>query len=106
MVSHLNYENAFDEYQNAKNDYTLNEKKYDLRIKYRDILEQKYDKATNAFDKRQTWLFISGGIWLYNILDAIILFPSYDKGISDRSIPRITANFQNDGLGLKLSVPF
>jgi len=106
LVSHRDYENAFNEYKNSINDYKENKWDSDVRDQYWEALVLKHKKAGDAFDKRQTWLYITGGLWIYNFLDSIFFFPSFDKGIFNRSLPGISANFQNDKLGLTLTVPF
>jgi hypothetical protein len=106
LIAHQDYNKAYDQYQNAWDDYKANEKYSDLRSEKRDILEAKYNKAEDAFNKRQTWLYISTGLWLYNFLDSIFFFPSFDNEIFNRSLPGISANLKNDTVGLMLTYPF
>jgi len=106
LVSHQNYEKAFDDYQNAIDNYKQNKKYSAERDQYWNIVVRRHQKASDAFNKRQTWLYISGGLWLYNLLDAVLFFPSYDKGIFSRTLPGISANFQNDTVGLTYTLPF
>ncbi|MFX0140388.1 MAG: DUF5683 domain-containing protein, partial [Candidatus Hodarchaeota archaeon] len=77
LISHLDYNKAYKEYQDALDDYKADEKFSDLRVQKWEIVQFQYKKTANAFDKRETWLYISGGLWIYNFLDSIILFPSF-----------------------------
>ena len=105
LLAHNDYNNAYKEYQNAWDDLT-NEKSYELYIEKKDIYEAKYKKAENAFNKRETWLYISAGLWLYNFFDSIIFFPSFDNEIFNRSLPGISVNFQNQTVGLSMTYSF
>lgn len=106
LVSHKDYENAVHDYKNAMNDYNKNKWNSELRDQYWDTVVHTHKAAEDAFDKRETWLYITGGLWIYNFLDSIFFFPSFDKGIFDRKLPGISANFHNDKMGLTLTVPF
>jgi hypothetical protein len=103
--THRKYEKALKDYHNALKDYE-NLKEYELHDTYYAILVDRHTKAEDVFEKRQTWLFISGGLWIYNFLDSIFFFPSFEKGIFDKSVPGISANFQNDNIGLTLTFSF
>lgn len=108
LLAHNDYNNAYNEYEKAMKDYNDNEnqKFSDLRENYWNLVVEKHNKATNAFDKRQTWLYVTGGLWIYNFLDAIFFFPSFDNGIFNRSLPGISVNFQNQTVGLSVTYPF
>ncbi len=106
LVAHNDYNNAYDKYKNALSDYEENKKFSALRDDYWDVVVARHKEASNAFDKRQTWLYISGGLWIYNFLDSILFFPSFDNEIFNRSLPGISVNFQNDTVGLNLSFQF
>ena len=102
---HRKYEKALKDYNSALTDYE-NLKEHDLHDTYYATLVDRHTKADDAFEKRQTWLFITGGLWIYNFLDSIFFFPSFEKEIFNRSLPGISANFQNDNIGLTLSFSF
>lgn len=105
LVSHLEYDKSLNDYEDALEDYE-NEKRADLKFEKYDVAKDKYEKAEDAFRKRETWLYITGGLWLYNFLDSIIFFPSYDREIFDKTIPGISANFHDGSVALTLKVPF
>ena len=105
LLAHNDYNNAYKEYQDAWDDL-INEKSYDLYKEKKDVYEAKYKKAENAFNKRQTWLYITGGIWLYNFLDSILFFPSFDNEVFNRSLPGISVSFQNQTVGLSMTYSF
>lgn len=106
FVAHNDYNNAFKKYENALSEYEENKKFSGQRDDYWDIVVARHKKASNAFDKRQTWLYITGGLWIYNFLDSILFFPSFDNEIFNRSLPGVSVNFHNDAVGLNLSFQF
>lgn len=106
FISHNDYEKAYDEYKSALSDYEQYKKISGLRDQYWDIVVRKHKSANDAFDERQVWLYITGGLWLYNFLDSIFFFPSFDRGVFNKTMPGISANFQNNTFGLTLKVPF
>jgi hypothetical protein len=106
LMAHLDYNKSYDRYKTAWDDYKANEKYAELRTQKWEILEAKYNKADDAFNKRETWLYISGGLWLYNFLDALIFFPAFENEIFNRSLPGVSANFQHDSVGLTLTFAF
>lgn len=105
LNSHLKYNESFNNYKDALNDYE-NEKNEALKFEKYEAVKAKYDKANRAFDKRNTWLYITGGLWLYNFLDSILFFPSFDREIFDKTLPGISASFQDSSVALTLTIPF
>jgi len=105
LISHLDYEKAQNNYKDALADFE-SENFYGQKIEKWEVAKEKYDKANNAFNKRRTWLYITGGIWLYNFFDSIIFFPSYDREIFDKTIPGISANFHEGSVAVTLTVLF
>jgi tetratricopeptide (TPR) repeat protein len=103
---HRDYEKAIKDYNKALDIYEENIKNSQLREKYYTIALDKYHKADDAFEKRQTWLAVFGGVWLFNFLDSIFFFPSFDRDIFKNSIPLITTNVNNDSYSLTLTMPF
>jgi len=106
LMAHLDYDKAFDDYQSALDDYLTNNQNYEVAIQKWQIVESRYRRAEKAFNKRKNWLAISGGLWLYNFLDSIFFFPSFDKKFFHRSLPGISVNIRHDSVGLGLTVPF
>ncbi|MFW9830107.1 MAG: DUF5683 domain-containing protein, partial [Candidatus Thorarchaeota archaeon] len=74
LVSHMDYDNAFKEYKNSIKDYEENKWNSEVRDQYWNAVVDTHEKAGDAFDKRQTWLYITGGLWIYNFLDLILFF--------------------------------
>lgn len=106
LLAHNDYSKAWDQYENAFNDYEENKKFFDKREQYWTVVENKYKKVEDAFNNREKWLYIMGGIWLYNFLDAIIFFPSFDEGLMNNSVPLISANINNESIMLNLTMTF
>jgi len=98
------YNKAVDEYKNALTNYELNRKLYSVRAEYWQIVVEKNKKANDSFDKQQMWLWAAGGIWIYNILDSIFFFPSFDKAIFNRSVPAISMNIRPGVANLALNI--
>lgn len=105
LIAHLEYDKSLNDYDEALEDY-INEKNIDLKFEKYDVVKTKYNKANDTFHKRETWLYITGGLWLYNFLDAIIFFPSFDREVFDKVIPGISTNFHDGSVALTLTVPF
>jgi len=106
LIAHQDYKKAHDDYQNAWDDYKANERYSDLRSEKWEIYQAKYKKAEDAFNKRDTWLYISAGLWLYNFLDSIFFFPSFDNELFNQTLPGVSVNLSNDRVGLMLTYPF
>lgn len=104
-LAHSDYTRAYDNYQNAFNDYEKN-KSQEMDEQYLTIFKNKYKKAEDAFNKREKWLYIMGGLWLYNLLDSILFFPSFEEGLMNNSVPLISANINNESVMLNLTMPF
>jgi len=103
---HRKYETAIKDYNNALDVYKDNIKNSELREKYYAIVLEKYQKADDAFERRQTWLAVCGGLWLFNFLDSIFFFPSFGGDIFNNSIPLISTNVNNESYLLTLTMPF
>ncbi len=106
LAAHNDYNTAYNNYENAMKDYEVNKWRSNVRDQYWEIVVEKHKKANDAFDKRQTWLYITGGLWIYNFLDSIVFFPPFDNEIFKRALSGISPNFQNDTVGLTFSYSF
>ena len=106
LKAHLDYEKALDDYEKAYDHYQENIKNFQLAEEYRKIAEQKVSKADDVFEKRQTWLIVTGSVWLYNFLDSILFFPSFENAVFNRSTPNFSATFQDETIALSLTIPF
>ena len=107
MVKYVkDYDKAVDEYEKALTIYEKNKKTYNLRDTYWNIVVDKHNRADDIYNKRQIWMTITCGLWIYNILDAIFFFPSFEKDIFNRSLPNISTNIQNGTASLILTMSF
>ena len=100
------YNKKADEYNEALSIYQENKKNFQLQDEYWSIAVGKHKKAESAYEDRKTMLIISGGLWIYNILDSLFFFPSFENKLFNRSIPTISANFKNGTPSLGLSMSF
>ena len=97
IVADAQYDRAVDRYKRTLRDYEAAKKEEErsaLRLKALD----REDKADDAYNRRNTLLWVTGALWAYNILDAIIFFPSFHQGEYDLGTPVISG-------GLKKGVP-
>ena len=106
LVSHREYEHAVSDYKAALDNYNRYKKDYDLYNKYWNVVAERHKKADDVFEKRQTWLYITGSLWIYNFLDSILFFPSFENEIFSKSTPSISAKIQDESFSLFVTVPF
>ena len=69
------------------------------------IVEKKHEKADDNYNRKQMWIIATCCLWIYNVLDAILFFPSFDKEIFKRAVPVMSTNIQNGTTKLKWSMP-
>lgn len=106
LIAEKNYNDAVDDYKKALTNYEQNKKIYHLRDKYLDVALNKEKNADEAYNDRQIWLYVTGGLWIYNILDAIFFFPSFDKDFINRAVPTLSTNWQTGSAKLTWTMPF
>jgi hypothetical protein len=53
--------------------------RFEERQKVEALVAAKESEADRLFNDRRQWLLISASIWAYNVLDAVLFFPSYEK---------------------------
>jgi hypothetical protein len=71
------YRNAVDDYKDAINNYNMHLKNFEEKAKYWSIVQAKFSEANSYDKKRKIFYLTTCGIWLYNILDAIFMFPAF-----------------------------
>ncbi|MDZ7264427.1 MAG: DUF5683 domain-containing protein [candidate division KSB1 bacterium] len=106
LVADRDYNRVVDAYQLALDNYEKNKKNYELSNQYWQIVADKQKKADAIFQRRQTWLYVTGGLWLYNFLDSIFFFPSFDQELFNKVTPSISTRMQEGALGLSLTWSF
>ncbi len=105
IVLDAKYDRAVDRYNQALRDYDAakrEEERSALRLKVLD----KEDKADDAYSQRNTLLWMTGTLWAYNILDAIIFFPSFQQGGYDLGTPVISGGLEKGVPMLRLTINF
>jgi len=93
-------------YETALKLYEKNKQSYYLRDQYWNNVVNLHAKADDTFDKRQKWIVLACSVWLYNILDAFLFFPSFDEEIFNRTTPSLSSEFQNGTAKVTLSMQF
>ncbi|MGH7453220.1 MAG: DUF5683 domain-containing protein [bacterium] len=80
------YAEALDDYRAALNNFQANQNTQDGQTDL--IARVRATKANldDAYARRKRWLIITGSIYLYNLLDAALFFPSYHRGDLDVSV--------------------
>jgi hypothetical protein len=80
-------------YTKALNDYRAALNRFQAQQNTRDgqddlIAQVRATKADldDAYERRKRWLIITGSIYLYNLIDAALFFPSYHRGDLDVSV--------------------
>jgi hypothetical protein len=106
LIADRDYQRVVDAYDRARDKYELNKKSYELSNQYWQVVADKQRQADAAFQRRQTWLYVTGGLWLYNFLDAIFFFPSFDQEIFSKAAPTISSHLHEGTLGLSFSWTF
>ncbi|MBD3290360.1 hypothetical protein GF337_16270 [candidate division KSB1 bacterium] len=99
------YHQAVDEYDQAVDQYQANMQFYHLRNEYWVQVVRKHQRADDLYEKSRIWLWASAGIWLYNVLDSLFFFPSFDKEMFDRSLPAVSAGYRDGTSTVTLSIP-
>jgi hypothetical protein len=79
------YENS--RYNEALNDYRVALNRFQAQQNSQDgqgdlVAQVRATKADldDAYERRKRWLIITGSIYLYNLIDAALFFPSYHRG--------------------------
>jgi len=99
VVTDNNFSNKNDAYVSARNDYnaaTNVEDKYRLK----QILDEKQRQAYDAENVRRTTLVLVGVAWGFNLLDAIVFYPSLKESLNISS----SISFEPENRGIKLSL--
>ena len=71
-----------------------------------------FDRNREAYDAettRNTIAVITAGVYIYNILDAIVFFPEKKlifQGTVPMDLPKIEAGFDGETVGVKLTASF
>ena len=99
VIADNDFSNKNDDYVSAKNDYTAAtnvEDKYRLK----QILDEKQRQAYDAENIRRTTLVLVGVAWGFNLLDAIVFFPSLKESLNISS----SISIEPENKGIKLSL--
>ncbi|MBM3307522.1 MAG: PEGA domain-containing protein [Candidatus Eisenbacteria bacterium] len=70
----------------------------DIQEKYAELL-RRYDDLNTWHEQRKRWSYAAAAIWLVNVLDATLLFPSYGEGrfaVTDGPGPGFFASMDAD----------
>lgn len=106
LIADRDYERVIGAYTLARDEYEKNQKSYELVNQYWQVVAAKQKQADAVFQRRQTWLYVTGGLWLYNFLDAIFFFPSFDREVFSKAAPAISARMPEGAWGFSLSWSF
>lgn len=106
LIAHFNYQDTVDDYNRAVKTFEQKKKIYEERERYWKIVQDKDKKVDDAYNLRKRWIWISAGVWLYNLLDAIIFFPSYGKELYNLNTPMMSGSIQDGRLTLSITKSF
>ncbi len=99
------YDRAVDSYNQALRDYTTTKREKErlaLELQVRD----KEKQANDNYRRRNTILWMTGALWAYNILDALIFFPSSQQGEYDLGTPVISGGLEEGTPVLRVTINF
>jgi hypothetical protein len=98
-----------DDYDQAVLDLN-NASSYDDVSRLRSLVIDKNRKAYDAETRRNALVIISAGLWVYNVLDAVIFFPDkklyFHQGVVPVQGAAIEPVFDGDKIGLSLTASF
>ena len=81
IVYEVKYRNAVETYNDALKNYNIHKNNFQKHDIYRSIVEDKYSNINSFYKTRNIFLLTAGAVWLYNILDAIFMFPTYHERV-------------------------
>jgi len=74
------YNKAQNAYNVALQNYRANQQSQDGQQALINALRGRQADLNEAYDRRQRWLLINGAVYVYNLIDVLFFFPSYQKG--------------------------
>lgn len=83
VAEHVRYHQAVDDLTAVNRQYLLSQSDPDARSVLQSQLLQTQQRVNDRFDSRQRWAVIAASIYFYNLIDALVFFPSYDLGRGD-----------------------
>jgi len=99
-IAVIDYNNKVNDYNDAVSKYEKKKKIFEEREKYWKIVSDRKREADKAYDLMQTLTWITVGIWIYNVLDCLFFFPSYEN------IPMISGYIQEGNPSITISMEF
>jgi len=99
VIADDNFSNKNDAYESAKNDLSA-AKSAEERNRLEPILDQKQREAYDAENVRRTTLVLVGIAWGFNLLDAIVFYPSLKESLNISS----SISIEPENRGIKLSL--
>jgi hypothetical protein len=89
--AYQNYEEAKDDYYAAIDRYRV-EKRVDELDPLREEMRRLRHEADSAWELRNTFLALTAGIWVYNVLESVLFFPRYEQDVYEGAPISITGN--------------
>jgi hypothetical protein len=105
IVLDAQYDREVDRYNQAWRDYDAakrEEEKLALKLK---VLKRE-EKTDDVYNRRNTLLWMMGTLWAYNILDALIFFPSFQRGGYDLGTPVVSGVMEKGVPMVRLTINF
>ncbi len=103
VVADNDFSNKNDDYISARNDYNAATSAED-KFRLKQVLDEKQRQAYDAENVRRTTLVLVGVAWGFNLLDAIVFFPSVKESLNISS--SISIDPEDRGIRLSLSKDF
>jgi hypothetical protein len=80
------YTEALNSYNAAARNLQASQNDLTLQDALRAVFNARKADLDNAYERRRRWLIIAGSVYLYNLLDAVLFFPSYQHSALDISL--------------------
>lgn len=106
LVAHSDYLQARDDYKAALREFDRKKKDFRDRESLLDNVASREQQRDRAFDRRRTWLWITGSVWVFNLLDAVFLFPRDHSRFYDMQLSPLSATIEPGVARLSLTMRF
>ena len=80
LYQHFKYNDALDDYNTALKNFQASQKAQDGQTDLIAQVRARKADLDDAYEIRKGWLAVTGLIYAYNLLDAVVFFPRYQRG--------------------------
>lgn len=106
LVAHSRYLSAKDDFNAALDEFDRRKQDFAQREVLAEEVRRREREMNDAYDLRRTWLWITGSVWAFNVLDAILFFPRDHSRFYDMRLAPISATIEPGAARVNLEVTF